>query len=268
MTKRKDMSEEDYKKQKSIYNKAYRKKNRKKLIKASKEYYKTHKKEMNKRSAKWNKSPEGKAYQKAYAHEYNTSKEGRKYHLEYGKEWSWIPENRIRLRKNDIKAKRIKRQLIFKIVARAHSKTVACFCCGVTDSERSNTLELEHRFPRYIFRILFPEYAITEIGSNQTYEEWCMLSKTNLLNVNAMKTLTLAEVKRHFAILCGTCNTQVFSKGTCYLGRKQGHKYWKKSSKYLDKKYLSNIEFKTYRQPGPDWRALRKIDEIFRNHLL
>ena len=54
-----------------------------------------------------------------------------------------------------------------------------------------------------------------------------------------------------FDILCERCNMQIYTYGTCYYGRKNGHSYKVKSSKRIDEFLdLTSLNLGEYKQQG------------------
>ena len=126
---------------------------------------------------------------------------------------------------------------ILELIAISWKRNIECFCCGLQEDVKMRTsiLEVEHRLPRSILRKINVYFKMAT--KKLSHKEFLEFYTEKTVDYESMKQLTPLEIKRHFGILCMNCNKQVWLHGTCYI---KGHKHWKKSSKWLDKKYNVN----------------------------
>ena len=126
---------------------------------------------------------------------------------------------------------------ILELIANTWKRKVECFCCGLQEDVKMRTsiLEVEHRLPRSVVRKINVYFKM--VMKKLTHKEFIEFYTEKTVDYESMKELTPLEIKRHFGILCMNCNKTVWLHGTCYI---KGHKHWKKSSKWLDKKYKVN----------------------------
>ena len=126
---------------------------------------------------------------------------------------------------------------ILVLIASSWKRNVECFCCGLQEDVKMRTsiLEVEHRLPRSVMKLKNVYFRV--MMKQLSHKEFLEFYTEKTVDYESMKQLTPLEIKRHFGILCMNCNKQVWLHGTCYI---KGHKHWKKSSKWLDKKYNVN----------------------------
>ena len=247
-----EKNKEKRKEQKKIYNE----KNKDKISVTTKKYYGKNKETIKAKIKLYTKSEQGKKTRKIQDKKNKENGNIKKWRTTtYKRHGEKIQENNKKWREKNkekyLKAGReyhkkfgkvkrqIKREKRLNLIAQAWKRDVKCFCCGIQDFGLTQLLEIEHRLPRSCLRNKYPYFKVAM--RTFTHDEWLLFS-TCVESYVRLSSLTKLQIKRHFAILCLNCNKQVWLYGKCNI---QGHKHWKKSSKWLDKEY--NVV--QYKQP-------------------